>query len=208
MGSGKGMQLTGHHIIGFVKHRWKLTKKSIAEDYLHIAPYNLSRKKPPNIDPEEFFACLFDVNSKKSAAYGDDECDILDMLVQFLIKEDCIQDVKFIKTKMQQNIKYKKLILELLRWTNAEQTIDANTPQNGKGEWELRVEDTSTNKNMTDEVPFSIESGELRTISRKSIFSSETMKLINDGIDPYHPSRIFDSINADLKRPLSTTKKK
>jgi hypothetical protein len=111
------MYPNGHHIIGFVKYRWK-QKKVVIATCLGIEPPALSRRKPPNIDPVICYNRLFDVNVVGSPAFGDDRDDILDMLISYLKREKCHQGAEFIETKLKQGAKYEKILIGLLVRTN------------------------------------------------------------------------------------------
>ena len=114
------MHLNIHHIIKFAMKRFKLTKKAIAEDYLNCSPPELSRPKPPDIDPEDYYRRLFDVKNKTSAALGEDESDLLGALYDFIKKIGCEEEAKYIATKREQRARYEEIVIEVLKRANAQ----------------------------------------------------------------------------------------
>jgi hypothetical protein len=127
--------LNGHLIIKFAMARWKLTKKTIAEDYLTVSPSRLSRSKPLKFEPGEYYKLFFDIKYQGSAATvaKENENDLLSAFRDFLIKEDCKWEAYLIYEKVKnKKAGYKEIILELLKRANVQPGNDAveiATPQ-------------------------------------------------------------------------------
>ncbi len=165
------MHLDGNHIIKFAMKRWELTKKTIAEDYLLCSQSALSRKEPPRIDPQKYYEQLFDVGYQGSAASvkKENQVDLLNALIDYLVKENCQREANLISTKYKKGSKYREIILEVLKRANTQPSkskcpdkAENSLPDNSE------VEITSHIKNIpSDEIEnkVTIRSEPLSTIS-------------------------------------------
>lgn len=101
-------------IIDFIMQRWKLTKIEVAS-ILGCSQYTLSRKdKPYRYDSNEVYRCFFEADPKGNKLSNEEKSDMLDKLVDYLLKAECKRAANLIHTKRKSGLGYKEIVLKTL----------------------------------------------------------------------------------------------
>jgi hypothetical protein len=105
------MQPNQDHILDFVKQRWDLKNKDIAEKYLKCDTSKLS-KRPLREEPKRLYEVLFDIENSPSAAHEkkENKNELLGALKIFMEESGCHEDLADIWDS-----DYKDFVMELLR---------------------------------------------------------------------------------------------
>ena len=101
-------------IIDFIKQRWKLTKIDIAA-VLGCSHYALSRKnKQYQYDSNEVYKYFFEVDPKGNKLTNKEKSDMLDKLVDYLLKAECKREANLIQAKRKNSLDYKDIVMKIL----------------------------------------------------------------------------------------------
>ena len=190
------MDLSWRHVFYLAEKMWELNQNNIAECLgVHrstVSKLINGKQLRFSCRVEDIYKKLFDPTNEKSPACGKSEKALYYDFMQLIAEPDFDGDLGGLEYD-----DYKSLIISLLRAVKNNQPQKTISPRKK----EVTTSTRSNCKNVTQSEP-----SPERTLSRQSIFSTDTMELVKS--IPTNPTHLIKSIEADLKRPLSTTKKK